>query len=350
MLSQGIPERFASLFADAANGSKKYATWKQRKSVMNIVNKCREELGELLTFPWARQELHNFVGWCMEQNLKSNTIEQYVSNVRSLHKEVGLRMDDSDWPFLNNIIKGHGNLSENRAGRIPMTPELMYKLKWRLKKSYQNIKEKCLVWAVYTILFQGSISIGEILAPTTSRFCPDSTPLGKNIILEQTWVGDKHVDMLKFSIRKPKETKGNALVNVEIFDLGPNCFYNGMSAWKKWRETSTLPIMDELPVFRKEDGSLLTPPQLNTIIQTLLKEDISYLEGTLASHSFRSGVVTIMGRLGYTEDEIKRQGRWTSEAFRTYLKMGRGVRMEEQYNLATRIANLINSNGVLQRL
>ena len=95
---------------------------------------------------------------------------------------------------------------------------------------------------------------------------------------------------------------------------------------------------------------MLTPSQLNSTIQHLLKEEISYLEGTIATHSFRSGVVTIMGRLGYSEDDIKRQGRWTSEAFRAYLKMGRAIRLEEQYSLATRIASLINSEGVLQRL
>ena len=137
---------------------------------------------------------------------------------------------------------------------------------------------------------------------------------------------------------------------VEIFDLGPDCFYNGVTAWQKWRRDSSLPTSPDLPVFRKEDGSLLTPPQLNRIIQDLMKEEISYLEGMLASHSFRSGVVTIMGRLGYSEDDIKRQGRWTSEAFRAYLKMGRAVRMEEQYGLATRIASLVNADGILQRL
>ena len=350
MVSQGIPERFANMFANAANGSRKMATWKQRKSVMNVVNRCREDLGELLTFPWAKQELHNFVGWCMEHNLKSSTIEQYVSNVRSLHKEMGLKMDDSNWQFLSNIIKGHGNLSEHKAGRIPMTPELMYKLKWRLGKSHMDIRLKRLIWATCTILFQGSFRIGEILSSSTTRFCPDSALLGRNVTMKSTRVGGQHVDTLFFVLRKPKETKGNTNVTVEIFDLGPNCFYNGISAWYKWRESSTLNIVDDLPIFRKEDGSLFTPSQLNTIIQNLLKEEISYMEGTLASHSFRSGVVTIMGRLGYSEDEIKRQGRWTSEAFRAYLKLGRAVRLEEQYNLASRIANLINSDGVLQQL
>ena len=350
MISQGIPDRFATLFANAANGSKKHGTWKQRRSVMNVINKCREELGELLTFPWSKQELQNFVGWCLENNLKSNTIEQYVSNVRSLHREVGLSMDDSNWPFLSNIIKGHGNLAEQTTGRVAMTPELMFKLKLRLSKSRLKIEDKRLIWVVCTLLFQGSFRVGELLAPTTTRFCPDSTLLGKHVIMEPTWVDDRHVDMLKFVLRKPKETKGNASVTVEIFDLGPECFYNGMTAWHKWRAASTLQILPDMPVFRKEDGSMLTPSQLNSTIQHLLKEEISYLEGTIATHSFRSGVVTIMGRLGYSEDDIKRQGRWTSEAFRAYLKMGRAIRLEEQYSLATRIASLINSEGVLQRL
>ena len=343
MVKLGIPGRFATTFSKAMNGSRARSTWKQRRSVLNIIENCRMDTGMPLEFPWGDEELQIFVGWCMEEDLQSNTIQQYVSNVRSLHKEIGTKMSESKWDLMRQALQGHSNLAMKRMGRVPMTPALLLKLKYRLRESKMELVEKRLIWTVCTALFQGSFRVGEILSPTTSRYCPTTTLTGKDVRIEKTPVGTKLTKLMKFKLRSPKERKGGGDVWVEMFDLGPECFYNCMAAWEKWREMSKIPLEPDAPVFRKEDGTLLTAKHLNAVLKTLLVKDVDYEGGTVATHSFRAGLTSVMGRLGYSNEEIMRQGRWQSSSFTAYLKLGRAERVEQQYKLASSILSHVSA-------
>ena len=68
-----------------------------------------------------------------------------------------------------------------------------------------------------------------------------------------------------------------------------------------------------MPVFRRKSGSMLTPRDMNGILKALMKDSVSYEDGFVSTHSFRSGMVSVMYRLGYTEEQIKIQGRWASD-------------------------------------
>ena len=136
-------------------------------------------------------------------------------------------------------------------------------------------------------------------------------------------------------------TNGQIDVEVEMVNLGWDCFYNPTEAWSKWRKDSKLELREDLPVFRQENGRLFTARDLNVILKTMLAEKVMYMEGYVASHSFRAGLVSVMARLGYTEEQIKRQGRWRSDAYLAYVKMGRAARLTEQWEMASKIAALV---------
>ena len=140
-------------------------------------------------------------------------------------------------------------------------------------------------------------------------------------------------------MKKPKELRGTGSVEVEMFDL--NCFYSAPVAWHKWRKDSKRAIEQDKPVFRREDGSCFTPSDLNAILKSLLQEKVKYMEGYVASHSFRSGLVSVMARLGYSTEEIQRQGRWESDSYKAYCKLGRASRLNEQWELASRISDIV---------
>ena len=147
--------------------------------------------------------------------------------------------------------------------------------------------------------------------------------------------------MLLFTIRVPKECRGNGDVQVEVFDLGKDCFYSCVQAWIKWKDSSKLPFDPEMPVFRKESGSLLTPAEFNTCLKELLSDKVNYTEGIVASHSFRAGIASVMAKLGYKDNDIQIQGRWRSDCFLKYLKLGRATRLADQYTLASKISGVV---------
>ena len=47
----------------------------------------------------------------------------------------------------------------------------------------------------------------------------------------------------------------------------------------------------------------------------------------LRSHSFRSGVTSEMAVRGFSDEDIKRQGRWSSQAYANYIKLNRVQRI-----------------------
>ena len=56
-------------------------------------------------------------------------------------------------------------------------------------------------------------------------------------------------------------------------------------------------------------------------LKKFFKPYISY--GTLTGHSFRSGLSSLLGEAGFSDDEIMALGRWSSSAFLRYIKLGR---------------------------
>ena len=48
----------------------------------------------------------------------------------------------------------------------------------------------------------------------------------------------------------------------------------------------------------------------------------------MTSHSFRAGIASLMGVLGYSDDQIMAIGRWSSSAFERYLKLPRTKRAQ----------------------
>jgi hypothetical protein len=51
-------------------------------------------------------------------------------------------------------------------------------------------------------------------------------------------------------------------------------------------------------------------------------------KGTITSHSFRAGIASMMGVMGYSDSEIMGVGRWSSNSFEKYIKLPRTRRLE----------------------
>ena len=63
-------------------------------------------------------------------------------------------------------------------------------------------------------------------------------------------------------------------------------------------------------------------------LKKCLSGHIRYEDGYITSHSFRAGIASLMGTLGYSDTQIKAIGRWSSAAFENYIKLPRTKRAE----------------------
>ena len=90
----------------------------------------------------------------------------------------------------------------------------------------------------------------------------------------------------------------------------------------------------------KKDGTLVSGREFNKLLTPLTANIVKPNGKRILSHSFRSGIPTLMARAGYQDHEIQKLGRWRSTAFLAYCKLGRASRWKDQLTLAKRISSL----------
>ena len=79
---------------------------------------------------------------------------------------------------------------------------------------------------------------------------------------------------------------------------------------------------DTGPLFRFEDGRLLTRARLVEFLRSGLKE-AGVDDSKYCSHSFRIGAATTAAKVGIEDSVIKTLGRWESLAYLQYVKIPR---------------------------
>ena len=75
-------------------------------------------------------------------------------------------------------------------------------------------------------------------------------------------------------------------------------------------------------------------------LESCLENIWTMIKNKILSHSFRAGLVTAMTRLGYSDDDIFKIGRWHSQSFVNYLKTARIKRMKIAKEMAGKMATL----------
>jgi len=152
--------------------------------------------------------------------------------------------------------------------------------------------------------------------PYDKRF----TLLEKDIKMVQEQEGK---DVIIVNVKWPKEERKGRDVEVELYETGTDiCPVRALRKYWRIRKRTE----EEKPAFRMEDGKAFTGQMLNSMLKDLLKEHLDYNEGKILTHSFRSGITTTMGQKGWTDEQLKEIGRWSSRAYECYLKLPRTTR------------------------
>jgi hypothetical protein len=223
---------------------------------------------------------------------------------------------------VNLILKGLQN-KENKFNRGKadqrqrITKEIMALLKKRIRAWDSSIANKRLVWAVATNLFHGGFRIGELLCGKSSEFDPAFELSTDDVISSST--------ANQFRLKAPKEDKKGKSIIVDVYATdSPFCPVHALRKWqtvnKHWPANQ--------PAFRWDNGKPLTQNQFRKIMGERLIGFVENPEDIFCSHSFRIGVASMLGKLGYSDADIKAVGRWSSRAFEEYLRLPRTKRMQ----------------------
>ena len=295
-----------------------------------------------MQLPFDLEKTLNFVGYLIEErNCSSKTIDSYLSAVRMAHLTQGLDCPHLRKPIIDLIIKGQAHheslkpMLERKASRLPVTIAILKFLKHKLKKVDWPLWKKYRLWSAACLLWNGGMRVHEGLPREKYSFDPTSTLCLEDVEFFKTKVGGKETELLKVRLKCPKESSiGNGVV-LEIFPT--ETFFCPITALRKYFKTCPIKLENGKPVFRTETGANYTGRDLNKELAELTSAITNGTKGKIRSHSFRSGLATEMGLAGFTDEQIMAAGRWSSTAFRSYCKLPRSKRLNEQHRLIKKI-------------
>ena len=281
-----------------------------------------------------------FVGWLITvRKVSGSSIKQYMSGLRTVHLKRGFLPGSLRPEILNAIIRGREmQESKERIPRLAMTLPILRLLKCLLSNSQMSLVDRRMFWVVCCLAFHGSFRIHELLSRSVGSFDETSTLLGRDVRLMNTSIDGVKEEFLIIHLKSPKEASLKGGVNVELFTTGD--FSCPVSAWKKWRALVKRGLDSSKPVFRFESGRCLNGATFNKELKSFLGSYIDYDKRRFLSHSFRAGRASMMASAGYRDEEIIRQGRWNSNAFKVYCKTGRANRLKEQRDIARTLSNI----------
>ena len=230
----------------------------------------------------------------------------YLAGIRQCHLVAGLDIPVIRTPLVNLIIEGKKHMDEFKeklagdSSRLPVTPAL----KEELRLDSMNSSEKLTYLALAPLAFSGAFRIHKLLARKMSTLDPQITLLGKDVNLKETQVGKEKVSYIQVLIKSEKKDRIGAGVIVDVYESGGQIWL--VKAFKKWQKTTI--SKRNRPAFRLASGKPLTDKMFNEMLRKLLGKHLVGYKRKVTSHSFRAGLVSLMGKLGYNDDDIMAVG------------------------------------------
>lgn len=321
-----LPTEVARSIAGLGNLGVAKSTWNSYRTANHMLLKCGKDTRTDMNIPLTERQIIIYIDWLARaRNLKGNTIDSYLSGIRQLHIVRGLEPPVIRTGLVKLVLKGLSNRdgiasrAAHLTGRLPMTTNVMLLLKRLIRDLDIPKQDKALFWAAATLAFAGAFRMGELLCKTESTFDPDFDLLGKNITYSTDKAGKKTVHVV---LKCPKESRNKVPTTVDIFQNdGPLC---PIAAIAKWGVSFT--EEPEMPAFRRQDGTPLTGAKMNTWLNKTLGKYTNKDIGNFTTHSFRIGLASELARQGFSDEEIKAAGRWSSRVFETYIRLKRAKR------------------------
>ena len=314
-------------------------TWKAYGTVDRHLKACYQDTGRCGRFPLPPADVLTFLAWLINRGIKASTVQVYLSGLRMAHLTRGCFGVSIYEDIISHMVKGlkQRDLVKDKiagkVGRLPVTMDVLTKLRVAIRKSDWDMAKKRLVWAVCCLAFNGSFRVHELLSRETRKFDPTSTLLKKDVTVSSCQEGQARTEVLQVYLKSPKEARLSDGVMVDLF--ATSSFFCPVEAFRKYVAALPFTLEDSSPLFRSSSGVGYTGAGFNSDLKFLLRGQVDYSKGKISSHSFRAGLATEMAKLGFQDQEIMNIGRWRSSAYLSYVKCPRVKRMKIAKQLAT---------------
>lgn len=320
-LPQGTPTAIVEEATKAFASSVSTNTQQAYTTSFNHLARAETLLGRRFQTPPLKSEISFFTAYLIQRGLSKPTIQSYLSGLRFVSLSRGASSHTPQSDLTLQLMSGMANIQKDavkeatKCRRRPITLNMLVLIQHSIATHhYWSPYEKSLRWATVLLGYWGSFRLGELLGKEKLKFHPSTALLPTDIQFK--------TDCVAVWIRSPKVwTEGGDVV--EVWQVKENPYLDPVAAllcFMKLRNAAFGQAKDK-PVFLHEDGSLYCKSELNVDLKVLLAQFpplSSSSRECWSAHSFRAGLATLLSNLGFSEEQIKKWGRWRSRAYQVY--------------------------------
>jgi hypothetical protein len=273
-----------------------------------------------------QENLDKFVWWgYKEKNWKWSTMVSYLSQLANVFKLKG--SDDAAFHSFRTktLLRGVRNLDSINcnipAKRKVFSFPLLKILGHAVACANWPEDSKRVFWTTCSIMFFGSLRVGEILAWNQYSFDPLTTLLWGDLVFDK--------DFVRIFIRFPKIFSAGG-ISIDLFEISDKSLCP-VACLKKLRNSKNYQDRKNSdPVFRFNSGVLLTPKAFNETLRDLLFQFLGNEAKDFSSHSFRAAIPAALAEAPMlaSKDSVMGWGRWDSDAYMKYTRLKSNQRKE----------------------
>lgn len=262
-----------------------------------------------LIWPPPVSHICSFIAHLSLKGLAHATISSYISGIGFKCKLVGAP-DNSQNFLVRKLLEGIKRSKHSKDCRLPITKNILKKLINATSLVCSSKFETILFSSAFSLAYHGFLRVGEFTANSNGK--------NQTIRIEHFKFKTNHksgVDYIELKIPFSKTDQSGKGV---LITLEPAKNSICPVLWLK-KYLSIRPIVSG-QLFMHLNGSPLTRFQFCSILNKCL-EIAGLPKSRYKSHSFRIGAASDSFSYGHSESEIKKQGRWSSNAFQNYIRL-----------------------------
>ncbi|XP_056097256.1 uncharacterized protein LOC130076258 [Rhinichthys klamathensis goyatoka] len=248
------------------------------------------------------------------KSLQVGSIKSYLSGIQFFHKLI----HGAPSPEINNsqtslLIKGIQRSQPTRPDtRQPITLDILTKCIHTLRSGYRSLNTSRTLDAMFILAFFGFLRCSELAI--TSRFDPKIHPNISDLSVLDS-------ETISFLIKQSKTDQTKKGHFIYIFNLSsPIQPFQTILAYLQLRNSHAKFHLE--PLFIDDSNKPVTRFWFQKHLKSVLQLSGIPAEN-FSSHSFRIGAATSAAQKGLSQQQIQALGRWSSDAFQTYIRTNR---------------------------
>jgi len=237
--------------------------------------------------------------------LKASTIRSVVSAITFKYQSKSLTPPTGTFK-VSKLLAAYDRTDPKKKPRKPITKSILHSIIKVAPQVIQNKYQLMLYRSLFSIMYAALLRVGEVSDTKKSKHNLRFHHIGVRGTAPSTYL---LISMKSFKFSKGTSKRMSLQQNI----LDPSiCPVRLISKFITRRAKSEF-------FFSQSNGKPITPKMVRSMLRLILdKANIRRVD--FNTHSFRIGRATDMFKEGYTDLQISAAGRWTSQAFMTYIK------------------------------